>query len=275
MKTVHFDSTAYQIPDCWEDCTAEQLTTLLPLTLLDAEEMPPAARARIRWQAVRILIPAPEKVMAKVAVEDRHRLTRLVRWIWTGKELRKKPFDAFTVAGVSYILPQPGYADTSAIEIAMACMKYMAFAREERPDPSAVFGLIATICRPERKDLKKFRASTDWTGDRREPYNTILADERAAVFQKTLKSGTVIAILRYFEWMNAGFLRQYQDVYQEDGDTGDPLYKNGEGLITTLMEVAKTGTFGDFDRVCSQNGHTVWMFLKDNNMKVRRQLEIE
>ncbi|MGM9510146.1 hypothetical protein ACS5NO_20595 [Larkinella sp. GY13] len=39
------------------------------------------------------------------------------------------------------------------------------------------------------------------------------------------------------------------------------------------MGIAKLGVFGNFDQVCKQNVHTVWIFLRDNNLKIKRELD--
>ncbi|MDQ1088986.1 hypothetical protein [Siphonobacter sp. SORGH_AS_1065] len=274
MKTIRLDGTAYQVPERWEECTPEQLQSLLPLRLIDVETLGAGTRAQLKWQAILTILAAPLSVTTGIDVEDRLRLVRLTNWIWKQTKIEKKPFASFTFEGVTYLLPEPHFANTSAIEIAMANIQYMAFSRKENPSTKAIYQIIATLCRPERKDLATFKASADWNGDHREEYNTVIAQERAKLFEKgNLSTGVVMCLLHYFEWMNSGFLKQYQDVYSADDDDTPPIYKNGEGLVTMLMEVAKTGTFGDFDKVCRQNGHTVWIFLRDSNLKVRRANE--
>ncbi|MVM39483.1 hypothetical protein GO730_20965 [Spirosoma sp. HMF3257] len=253
----------------------EQIQRLLPLQLIDLDEAQPIGAGRLKDIALKELLPLPADVWVDLTTEQRWNLGRLTRWVWK-ERVTKKPFDSFTVDSgkgkpMTYLLPDDNFSNTTAIEIAMANIHYLGFTRPEKPNQKAVLSLIATLCRPERKDVKQFRQSVDWNGDQREEYNTILADERAGTFDK-LPIGTVMAITQYFEAMNKGFLQSYKDVYEPDpnADEEAPLYKNGEGLITTLMDVAKTGTFGDFDKVCKQNGHTIWLYLRDNNLKVRR-----
>ncbi|RAJ94201.1 hypothetical protein LX87_04086 [Larkinella arboricola] len=270
MKKVKIDGVSQLIPERWEECTEEQIQQLLPLQLVVLNEQEPQSRGRLKNAALRVLFPMVKKFEKDLLPEQLWALGQLTRWIWE-KRLTHKPFESFEFEGVDYLLPDDNFSNTTAIEIAMANIHYLAYTRPENPNPRAVLQLVTTLCRPVRKDLKSFRKSADWNGDAREEYNTILADERAGRMT-TLGLGVVMGVLQYFEAMNSRFVSMYREVYEPDPDAADlpPLYAGGEGLVTTLMEIAKTGTFGDFDKVCKQNGHTVWLFLKDTNLKIAR-----
>ncbi|GAB3937020.1 hypothetical protein [Larkinella terrae] len=271
MKTVWLNALAYPVPQAWHECTSRQIVTLLPLTLLPVDLLELKERADLKARALTVLMPIPPKIHRQLSSEQRYRLGQLTRWLWQ-TPLQHKPLDWFEIDGVRYNLPEPNYSNTSAIEIAMANIHYLAYTRPEQPNTLAVYTLIATLCRPIRKDAETFRQSADWTGDLREEFNSVLADERARKFQK-LTIGQVMAVLKYFEWMNNRFFENYQDVYDEDASEEPPLYKNGEGILTSLMDIAKLGVFGNFDQVCKQNVHTVWLFLRDNNLKIKRETE--
>ncbi|GAB3256125.1 hypothetical protein GCM10027347_17740 [Larkinella harenae] len=269
-KKIQIGSETFRMPQAWADCSSAQILDLLPLTLTDLDKLDPGQRAKIKYEAARRLLQAPEDLLDQLDAAQRWRLMRLAGWVFT-ERIRHKPFESFEVQGVSYHLFAENFADTSAIEIAMANMQYLAYARRESPNPQAVYQLVATLCRPLRKDLARAKKSVDWNGDSREAYNTILAEERAVVFEKKkLPLGVIMGVLQYFEFTNNRFLERYKHAYEPADDDEEPLYPDGRGLITTFMDVAKTGVFGEFDQVCRQNGHTVWMFLLDNNLKIRR-----
>ncbi|KAA9346319.1 hypothetical protein [Larkinella humicola] len=272
MKTVWLNAHSYPVPQAWHECTSRQIVALLPLTLVPLELLEPQERTVLKARALAELMPIPKKTAQQLTVEQRYRLGQLTLWIWK-ERLQHKPLDWFEVDGVRYHLPDPHYSNTSAIEIAMANMHYLAYTRPENPNSMAVYALIATLCRPVRKDAETFRQSADWNGDLREEFNSVLADERARKFQK-LSIGQVMAVLKYFEWMNNRFFESYQDVYDSDESDEPPLYKNGEGILTSLMDIAKLGVFGNFDQVCKQNVHTVWIFLRDNNLKIKRETKL-
>jgi hypothetical protein len=274
-KKVTIGADTWNAPTDWADCSADQLHELLPLQLVDLEDQEPEAAGRMKALALKVLLPGIEKYVNEFSDDHWYQLGRLTKFIWTTR-ITQKPFDSFTLSDaagkpVTYLLPDDNFTNTTAIEVSMANIHYLSFTRPKQPNQMAVLALIATLCRPQRADLKKFRNSKDWNGDRREPYNTIKADERAPGFAK-LPLATIMAITQYFEAMNGRFLKLYKDVYEPDpaADEEAPMYENGEGLVTTLMDIAKTGVFGDFGNVCMQNSHTVWLYLRDNNKKIKR-----
>lgn len=275
MKTVKIEDEDFQVIQSWAECSQANILQLLPLQLIGVDQQDPAAAGRVRRLALTVLVPGLDKYAGDLTDHQWWRIGRLTNWIWKTR-IDAKPFDSFTVDGpdgkpVVYLLPDDNFVNTSAIEISMANIHYLSFTRPKNPNHKAVLMLLSTLCRPQRTDLKKFRKSAEWNGDAREEYNTVLAEERAATFA-TLPLGVIMAITQYFEAMNGRFLKTYKDVYEPDpaADEEEPLYKNGEGLVTTLMDIATAGVFGDFDKVCKQNGHTVWLYLKDNNLKVKR-----
>ncbi|WP_138993966.1 hypothetical protein [Larkinella sp. C7] len=270
MKTVTIEKNRYSVPERWEECTEEQIQQLLPFQLIDLKEQEPEYRGLLKSLALEVLLPVVKTIRNVLDHEPLWRLGQLTRWIWE-QRISHKPFVSFEFEGVNYLLPDDNYSNTTSIEIAMANIHYMAYSRPKDPDPNALLQLVATLCRPARSDLKRWRKSADWNGDAREEYNTILADERADRM-KGLSLGVVMGVLQYFEAMNARFMELYPEVYEADPNAPDlpPLYANGEGLVTTFMDIAKTGVFGDFDKVCKQNGHTVWLFMRDNNLKLAR-----
>ncbi|QHV97945.1 hypothetical protein [Spirosoma endbachense] len=276
MKKIRIESESFLMPQCWGETTQEQKLALLPLQLVDLNETgDPSGAGRLKALALKVLLPGLGKYVDRMGDDQMFALGRLVKWVWSTK-ITEKPFESFAIEDangrlVTYLLPEDNYANTSAIEIAMANIHYLAFTRPGKPNPLGVLALIATLCRPARADLKKFRKSVDWNNDAREEYNTVLAEERAVQFAN-LPFGVVMAITQYFEAMNGRFLKAYKDVYDPDPLAEDEpaMYHNGEGLVTTLMDIAKVGVFGDFEKVCKQNAHTVWLYLRDNSLKIKR-----
>ena len=129
---------------------------------------------------------------------------------------------------------------------------------------------LATIARPARPDLETFRNSTDWTGDVREPYNQILAQERAKIFEAHLPFGLAFALLHYWEHTNSTFLKRYEKLFDGDGDDSPPVFKNGRGMLALLEEVAELNVFGNIKTVYEQNVHNVFMFLEHKKTKVEQ-----
>lgn len=275
MKNVTIEGQAFQVKQAWSECTEDEILKLLPLQLVNPDDQEdPAGAGRLRRLALVVLMPGLDKFSKDLTDSQWWSLGRLTKWVWKTK-VTTKPFPSFQLqhkgAAIDFLLPDDNFTNTTAIEIAMANIHYLSFTRPKNANHKAVFMLVATLCRPQRKDLATFQKSADWNGDKRMEYNTVLAEEWAAAFA-LLPLGTIMAITQYFEAMNDRFLTAYKAVYAPDphAEEEEPLYHNGEGLVTTLMDIASAGVFGDFDKVCKQNGHTVWLYLKDNNLKIRR-----
>lgn len=274
MKKIEIGTDVFDCPSSWAETSMDQKVALLPLQLLGLPDDPGQA-ALVKYLVTARLLGAPEQLLEQLTTDQRWRLMKLSSWVFETR-IESKPFDSFLFNGVEYVLPSDGFGNTSAIEMAYCNIHYMAMGRKRNPDPNAVFSIVSTLCRPRRDDAEAFRKSVAWTGDDREAYNTVLAEERAKLFQTdNLPIGLVMAVLQYFEYTNNRFLKAYKTAYEGDPGADDeaPLYPDGRGLITTFMDIAKAGVFGDFEKVCSTNAHTVWMYLVDNNLKIRRANE--
>lgn len=272
MTRFWLDEQEYQAATCWNDCSSEQITNGLALQL--AAQAEPNLLKVAHWQIgmIRILTDAPPALLQKLSGRQLRQVLQLVRWAFDDR-LQHRPFEEFAHEGVTYRLFADRFADTSAIELAMANIYYLQFANAKADNAKLLGLLVATLCRPERDDLTEFRASKDWTGDRREIYNSIRADERAKLLEK-LPIGVSMAVLMYFEAQNLAFLKKYGEVFgADDDDDFPPLYPAGEGWIALLEGVAESGAHGTFKEVCDTNSHTIWLFLKHRAMQAKRQEE--
>ena len=272
MKKFWLNEQLYTTPSGWHECSQEQIVNGLMLQLSFGIETSPLKRAHWRIGMLRQMSNAPAELLEQLIGTQLQRLLRLTDWAFTAR-IDRLPFKSFDFEGSTYYLPAERLANTSAIELAMSNIYYLQFADPKAPNQHAALSLVATLCRPERSDLRAFRLSKDWNGDIREEYNSIVADERAERF-KALPFGIVIAVLQYFESLNTQFLRQYGEVFGSDEDDDDePLYKHGEGWIACLEDVAESGVHGPFKEVCSENVHTIFLYLKHRTAKNKRMEE--
>ncbi|OIN61165.1 hypothetical protein [Arsenicibacter rosenii] len=263
MKKFWISEREYHVADSWQECTPEQLKNGLLLQLSASVEKHELRKAHYTVMMLRILSDCQVKQLSQLNGEQLYRLKKLVKWAFE-TPVTSQPFGHFTLNGKDYLLPAEGFANTSAIELAMANIYYLQFAKGHK---EAALKLVATLCRPQRTDIKSFRRSVKWNGDAREEYNSVLADERAAEFSK-LHFGVVIAVVQYFESLNRSFLERYGEVFGGDPEEkAPPLYKNGEGWLTCLEQVAELGTHGQFQQVCAENCHTIWLYLKHRTLK--------
>jgi len=258
MDILKYNRKTYQGPASWKECTPLMVANLIPFCRLPK----PDVNDVIYEMAVQIVFSIPAKRWAAwtMSVAEWHMLKDQVKWVFIVPE--KRPFLNFEHQGLTYILPEENFADTTALELSMAFIAYTDFADPDEPDTSALNRLIAILCRPIRKDLEAFKKSDDWTGDDREPFNEarmMKRSERLATLDMSFK----VVILTYFETQSKLFLVQYESLF---GGDSTPRYADGRGWIMLLKNIAKEGHFGNFDEVGRQYAHLVYASALDDTI---------
>ena len=264
MVEVQFDDKVFQMPECWQECSMEQIKVLATFTQVPKDAVGRAEQEFI----VEKLLGCGAEFWEELTLEIQqwHQLLKITGFV-TDSRIEHFPF-AIKHKDIELFVFQEGFADTDAVDLAWANMQYLAFVNPENPNLEALDELIATLCRPKRKDLKAFKESKDWDGDVREPYNGQRVKARAKQL-KDLSFGLKIAILQYFEAQNRVFLEHYSQMLGNDGR--EPRYDNGMGWVTMLMSVAEKGTFGNFESVCFQNVHLIWAKCLDETLEAKEQ----
>ncbi|MEA5257167.1 hypothetical protein VB264_05170 [Arcicella aquatica] len=265
MVEVQINKKKFTMPERWDECTLEQISKLSPLTQWKVDEITQSEHE----YAVCVLMGCSDKFWQRLELElpQWYKLKEVANFAFAEK-IVEQPFPSFVHLGTEYLVFQEGFADTDAVDLAWANMQYLAFANPDAPNVVALDELIATLCRPRRKDLLTFRESKEWDGDEREVYNGQRVKARAKEL-KTLPFGLKVAILQYFEAQNSLFLENYSQMLGDDGR--EPRYGNGMGWVTMLMSVAEKGTFGNFESVCYQNVHLIWAKCLDDTLDVKEQ----
>ncbi len=269
MKKLKVGTWNGQAPSNFGELSYQQkLMALTAKVYLESSEVSDDLYNNVRKDLALELTNMPKKIFKLLITEQRLALYRCFDWV---KDVRieQKPFEYFTYKKVKYYLPSENFADTSSIEYAMSLILFSSFGRQNN---KAIYELISTICRPERKGLQQFRNSTNWTGDAREEYNTILAQERAKQFSVDLPFGIVVAIKEYFSNMLDKFIKKYEFLFDEADDM-KPLFRNGEGCVALLEDVAEANIYGNFEKVCNTNIDTVYLYLRHKKIKAEKEEE--
>ena len=268
MRRFLVDGKEYFCPRDLEQCKDWRTVTYV-MAYQFANYVYLTAREKVKMKVALLcdLTGLPQQVINKLTPKQVERLLSMIAWVKYAKIEDKKPFEFFEFGGEKYYLPSENLADTSAIEMAMLTIYFMAYSKESNPNKEAIFNIVASVCRPERDDIVEFRKSSEWSNDVRELYNSAVADARAVEFRK-LPQATIMVVYLYVSEMLQKFWKRYDDLL--DGNNEEALYEHGEGQITMLMDIAEMNVFGDFKNVCMQNVHTIYMFLRDKKLKVDR-----
>lgn len=268
MTPIQIGSARYNKADTWAEVAPIYIGRLLLLARFDQ-----ADRVRPIWEEiVRICLNMPVKNWEKLtlSIEQWKTLKAECAWVFTEPVSKTQPYKYFVHKKVVYYLPDSNHDTTTALEIAWANMYYLQFAHPANPDLSALDRLIATLCRPQRHDWNAFKKHPNFNGDRREPFNDFLTTQRALQLSD-LPIETRVAILTFFQANNNDFMEEFEEMFGKPD--GPPRYGNGEGWLTMIKNIAKTGTFGNFDAVCSQPARLVWLFALDDKLDLDAQAQ--
>jgi hypothetical protein len=247
----------------WQSCTPAQIRAALPLVL--------AIRASDDAAIILPLMDRLAEVLSGLSNVDtlpllvRQDLYSCCAWA-LNESLTERPYPYIRIGFRRYYLPLPGYADTSAIEVSMANIHYLAFSHPKAPRPESLYSFLGTILRPRRLGWRLRKALATYDGEDREEYNSLRAQQRAELF-KRLTFDQLIPILLYWENMNNAFVKRYEKLYEGADLNAKQLFQNGEGWIATLEDVAESRVHGDFDGVCGTNIHTIWLYLVHKKIK--------
>lgn len=258
MDILKYNKKKYHGPSNWTECKPEMIANLIVFSRLAIKDR----TDDIYEMAVQLVFSIPAKAWALWVMNaaEWQMLKEQILWVFTAPV--ERPFPSFEHDGLTYILPEESFADTTAMELSMAFIAFTDFADPEEPDPEALNRLISTLCRPARRDVEVFRGSPDWNGDDREPFNEARMMKRAESIA-SLSLPMKIVILSYFEQQSKLFLEQYEGLF---GGDSQPRYADGRGWLMLLKNIAKEGHFGDFDQVGKQYAHLVYASALDDSI---------
>lgn len=168
---------------------------------------------------------------------------------------------------------QENFADTKGIELSMANIYFLRFTdviknsnNDEAKYKKAMGDFIGHLVIRKRWSWRKMRME-------RLPYHS---KEVLELGHKMLglPAGVQYWLINYFEDSLRFFVRMFSEVFggEGDGDDKPSMFKNGEGWIAILEDVALQGAYGDFNKVCETEAVTIWLFLKHQKIKVDNQV---
>ena len=170
------DKTLYQVegPEDWNDMNRAQLEGITPF-LINNDIYRPEVLAHVLKLDLKIInrIPAP----GKLALYD--------TFDWMKKPNIYPPFDKIKIRGKMYFMPSERLDNTEIIEFAFLDMCFIVMQSMEKKGNKEIFEeyfnrLCGYMLRPAAKN--QTIDPRTYTGDKREIFNTELAEERLKVF---------------------------------------------------------------------------------------------
>lgn len=207
-----------------------------------------------------------DKKFRQLSDFDKVRHFNRIRWA-IDERITRRPFDIIKVKNRRYLFPKDNFSDTTAIEFAMANIYYLAFARSKSQNFEALYNLLSIFIRPINWEF-----SLPWTKKEnvRIAYDTNTAEKDACLLRDNMPFGYVVAFLHWFEHNNNAFIERNEELFD---DSGEALFRNGEGWIAMLEDIAESQVHGNFDEVCQKPVHTIFMYLRHTKVKIDKQLE--
>jgi hypothetical protein len=257
--------TSYKIKakSCFEDCSPLEIASIL--SRRHFSQMGRFTELEYKQSLVVLLVYGmTNKKFDSFSPEEKIRHINYIRWAITDT-ISVRPFENILINGRRFAFPKDDFEDTIAIEYSIANMFYLAFSKPESQSTDTLYDLLSVFVRPVDSSYSRTKKAI------RIKYDTDTALGDAIFLKNNMPFGLVIAFLQWFEKTNNAFIAKNEILFEKSG--GRQMFANGEGWIAMLEDVAETGVYGDFDAVCNQNLHTVFMYLRHCKIKIDRQIE--
>jgi len=249
-------------PASWAEVRDKEILSIAPLLFAGEQE-----QLHCKVLILRKLLHIPWRVFGTFTAEQVRDMITELAWMFT------TPMDVpvvkeFEFKGQIFHMPLPALRNVVAIEFATAEGYLRAFTDTSKPNGHALNQLVATLARPEKRNLDV--NDPEFDGDVREKFNSRLVDYRADEF-RNLDINVKMAVLKFFLGSVKTIQKKYGILYpeaepNEDG-TVSVAPSASMGLVGVLFDLAETGTFGDFEAVAFTNVHTVLTYLTKKKLE--------
>ena len=239
MKQIQIDNKHFQLITDWSEVTPEVFLKIAyirtQVATSTSEEFIQASRITLFF----ILSDVPVSYTRKIEPVQWADMLPHTDWAWKLPVLRSNPMPVLKVRLRVYHGPV-SLMDTSTFgEFMQADNAFLSFMNDKKAD--AAWLLLAILWRPQRHDLREFESTpSQWNGDKREIYNTILAEKRAVFFKRRLPAYYATASVLYFEAVRTQKVvnnHLLQPLFQGSG-SGAKLVTSKLGWLDTLLELA-------------------------------------
>ncbi len=205
-----------------------------------------------------------KSLLKKFDRENLLRLFELCDWVWE-KPIQGTAIRSFEFEGNTYLLPEENLSDLVLFEYGTADLYFREFTKAE-PNLKALDLLIATVCRPEKKDLNINDPA--WDGDRRERYHSKIAERRAMDFSR-LPINVKMVVLQSFIAGQRTIHQDYKEIFVSAKGGGTGSSSPDFGWIGLVDDLAEQSIFGDWEKTAYTNLHLVLFHLKKKHYQLK------
>ncbi len=243
------------IPVRWLDITNdERRIFLFKLSIIHKRE-------RARVEVLRSILDLPKSVFNALSDLDIECLCQKIDWIFD-KSTELPIQNIVQCDGITYFLPSAHFDNGTAFEFALADEHYINWIKD-MTQAESLFIAIATLL---RTDPKKPNLNKDEIIERSKKLHTVEIEYLALV-------------LHYFESLKqdihdigsrVGLFEQKKTDKSNDDATKEEIpepEKIDFGWWTSFRSIAKSGVFGDFEKVCASNFFDVFKFCIEEKQR--------
>jgi len=258
MTIIELNKKLYTIPTCWNELTRKQLLSVMESLFVKAFDINQGRLQLLKiltgmswWQFFRTSTAQLQEFfyLTDFIISDRTNLTRQILEEYRGLYGPASDFDNLLMS-----------------ELALCDNLFMRWS-EERDKTEYLDELISMLYRPVRKGtlLKRYDKKINPEGDVREEFNQNKCFYRARKIVKHWPLSVKLAIATWYDGCRWQMVDENEEVFGGSGNSDVSKY----GLVSVMLSVAETGTFGDFNKVEKQFVKTVMMQLNDSIARAR------
>lgn len=258
MIYLHFNSRSYELPSNWNELSARQLRLVLPL-LFGADGVSMRHRIAIfkilsGWSYLKIFSVTRSFPWQKTSLSADERLLNLYEAIETGTSFLLEDISLTRNLLPTYEGFQGPADELSNVVAAEFCFSEIAFLQwKQNRNVSYLNSLVAILYRPGKSSKDRVK---DDNGDLRYPFYPHLTVKYERIVRKWPYC-VKLMIAMYYEGCRRKKIEENENLFS--GSDSESLY----GLWSVLREIARSGHFGDFDKVQNQFIDTIFMELQE------------
>lgn len=210
----------------------------------------------IRIAAFSVLSTMPKKEIDNIEAHQWVDIIKKLNWIFDAPKLSRNLLPVIKIRWRKFYGPLKHDMESStAMEFITTDTAMIQMAKNK--DIAQLYMMCAILYRPKRKDWREFKASTDYTGDLREPLNRIGIVKRAAYFQKHLPIDQAVYVLQYFKgFRHHVFMKRHANLFDgQNKSAGKGIDFGWHGVILEFSD----GKFGNYGETAKTNWQLFFM----------------
>lgn len=253
MTIIEINKKLYTVPTCWNELSRKQLLQVMECLFIKEQDVNQGRLQLLKilsgmswWQFFRAPVAGMIEFfyLTDFIISERTNLTKQILEQYGGLYGPASDFDNLLMS-----------------ELALCDNLFMRWS-EEREKTEYLDELISILYRPVRKGtwLKGYNKKVNPEGDVREEFNQHTCLYRAGRQIKRWPLSVKLAIATWYDGCRWQMVDENEEVFGGSGENDVSKY----GLVSVMLSVAETGTFGDFNKVEKQFVKTVMMQLNDS-----------